>query len=161
MTPRAVVDTSSLVAAGLRRDLQQAAQLGYFVGLWSPWIIAELHRVLTWRWLAQPPPGRPACDLSAANRRRCGEAANRMMTLLLPTFEVVTPLPPYSPPWEQLADQWDHPIWAAAVVGRANYVISKNRRHYPPRQPDGRHRFQAIEYLPGRAFLDLLSNGSA
>lgn len=44
-TVRAVVDTSSLVGYALRRDLQQAAQIGVFNAFWSPWIIAELNRV--------------------------------------------------------------------------------------------------------------------
>lgn len=48
---RAVLDTSTLFRPTLRRDLQQAAQLGLFAGIWSPWIIAELNRVLTWDWI--------------------------------------------------------------------------------------------------------------
>ena len=49
---RAVVDTSTLVSPRLRRALQQRAQLGTFEAVWSPWIVAELNRVLVWRWLA-------------------------------------------------------------------------------------------------------------
>jgi hypothetical protein len=45
--PRAVLDTSVLVPPGLRRGFQQSAVNGDFVALWSPWIIAELNRVLT------------------------------------------------------------------------------------------------------------------
>jgi hypothetical protein len=155
-SPRAVVDTSSLVPPMLRRELQQAAQLGLFTAIWSPWIIAELNRVLVWRWVKDPPPGRPRDDLSDANERRGGEMANRMMEWLLPSFELVAPLPPYPPPWEELSDRWDHPIWAAAVSGGAQYVISEDTRHFPPRQADGRHVHQGIEYLCGRAFLDRL-----
>ncbi|MGZ6322297.1 MAG: hypothetical protein ACXWQR_23690 [Ktedonobacterales bacterium] len=44
---RAVIDTSSLVSTRLRRELQTAAQVGIFTAYWSPWIIAELNRVLT------------------------------------------------------------------------------------------------------------------
>lgn len=51
---RAVIDTSSLVGDTLRRDLQQAAQIGVFTAYWSPWIIAELNRVLVWRWIIRP-----------------------------------------------------------------------------------------------------------
>lgn len=50
---QAVLDTSSLVPPGLRRDRQEAAQLEMYVGIWSPWIIAELNRVLVWRWIEQ------------------------------------------------------------------------------------------------------------
>jgi hypothetical protein len=111
--------------------------------------------------LAQPPIGHATGDLSAANRRRCRDAANRMMAALLPTFELVHPLPPYPPAWESFSDPDDHPIWAAAVVGQAAYAVSENSRHYPPRQPDGRHLHQGIEYLPARAFLDRLIAGDA
>jgi hypothetical protein len=154
---RAVVDTSTLVPARLRRELQQAAQLGAFTAIWSPWIIAELNRVLVWRWIKDPPPGRSSADLSHANEKRHSVAAKQMMQWLLPCFEVVTPLPPYPPPWETLPDVWDHPIWAAAKLGRAQYVISENTHHYPPHQADGHHVYEGIEYVGGAAFLALLT----
>ena len=157
MPIRAVVDTSSLVPPGLRRGLQQATQIEGFTGIWSPWIIAELNRVLVWRWIKDPPPGRTPNDLSNANERRCGDMAKGMMDWLLPSFEVVTPLRPYPPAWETLTDRWDEPIWAAAKVGNAQYVISENTRHYPPRQADGRYTHEGIEYMPGHAFLDMLT----
>ncbi|HEY7020178.1 MAG TPA: PIN domain-containing protein [Ktedonobacterales bacterium] len=156
---RAVLDTSSLVPARLRRDLQQAEQLGSFTAIWSPWIIAELNRVLVWRWIKHPPPGRLANDLSDANERRCAEAAKVMMQWLLPSFEVVNTLPPYPPVWEQLTDAWDHPVWAAAKVGGAQYVVSENSHDYPPSQSDGRHVYEGIEYLGGEVFLARLAGG--
>lgn len=154
---RAVVDTSSLVPARLRRDLQQAAQLGAFVAIWSPWIIAELNRVLVWRWITKPPTGSMSGDLSRENQRRCSEAAKTMMQWLIPSFELVNPLPPYPPVWENLTDTWDHPIWAAAKIGGARYVISENTRDFPPRNADGRAIFEGVEYLQGAAFLTLLT----
>lgn len=154
---RAVVDTSALVPARLRHDLQQAAQIGAFVGIWSPWIIAELNRVLVWRWIKDAPPNRAANDLTDANERRCGMAAKTMMEWLLPSFELVAPLPPYPPAWSALSDQWDHPIWAAAKLGRASHVISQNSHDYPPAGSDGRHVYEGIEYLDGEAFLALLT----
>jgi hypothetical protein len=63
---RAVLDTSALVPSRVRRELQAAAQAGLYVGYWSPWIIAELNRVLTWRWIQRASPP----DLSRANERR-------------------------------------------------------------------------------------------
>jgi hypothetical protein len=148
-----VVDTSSLVPPSQRRDLQRAAFYGYFTAIWSPWIIAELNRVLTWRWITDLTGG----DLSHANERACAQKAKAMMERLLPAFELVAPLPPYPPAWETLRDVWDQPIWAAAVIGRAQYVISENTRDYPPRRADGRHVYEGIEYIPGRAFLQLLT----
>jgi len=160
MPLRAVIDTSSLVSSRHRRELQQAAQLGTFTAIWSPWIIAELNRVLVWRWIKDPPPDRPSNDLSPANERRCAETAKRMMQILLPSFELVAPLPPYPPTWETLADVWDHPIWAAAKLGSADCVISENTHDYPPRQADGRHLFEGIEYLGAEAFLARLTDGA-
>ena len=154
-----MLDTSVLVPRALRRDLQQQAQLGQFTGIWSPWIIAELNRVLTWRWLAQPPHGLQAGDLSRRNQRLCSEAAKQMMEWLLPSFELVNPLPPYPTAWATLKDQWDHPIWAAAKEGGAQYVVSDNTRDYPPAQADGRRVFEGIEYVRGKEFLALLADG--
>ncbi len=154
---RAVIDTSSLVPSSLRRDLQQAAQLGAFTALWSPWIIAELNRVLVWRWIKDPPPGRTRDDLSDRNEHRCSDAAKQMMEYLLASFELVDTPRPYPPAWDTLTDQWDHPIWVAAVRGQAHFVVSENTRHYPPRDQDGRPVFQGIEYIDGAAFLALLA----
>lgn len=164
---RAVLDTNVLVPPGLRRDLQNAAQDGAFTALWSPWIIAELNRVLTWKWVERTAlsgalsgptrAGATPCDLSTANWDRCSAAAAAMMEILVATFEVVAPRPPYPDAWESLADPRDVPIWAAAVDGGARYVVSDNRRDYPPRREDGRHIYQGIEYLSGREFLSRLA----
>jgi hypothetical protein len=158
---RAVVDTSALVPSGLRRQLQQAGEAGLFVPIWSPWIIAELNRVLVWRWIKDPPSHRFANDLSTANERLCSQMARQMMDYLLSTFEVVNPVPPYPPAWTGLSDIGDHPIWAAAVVGQARYVVSENTRDYPPRQSDGLHHYQGIEYLSAQAFLARIRAGTA
>jgi len=82
-----------------------------------------------------------------------------MMQILLSSFELVAPLPPYPPAWETLADVWDHPIWAATKLGHADCVISENTHDYPPRQPDGRHLFEGIEYLGAKSFLACLTDG--
>jgi hypothetical protein len=149
---RAILDTSSLYTDRTRRQLQEVASTGLYTGIWSPWIIAELNRVLTWRWIRTRMPG----DLSTAAERACAEAANSMMTALLSTFEVVAPRQPYPPTWATMSDPNDYPIWAAAVAGQAEYVVSENTRHYPPRGRDGRHTFDGITYLPAETFLTLL-----
>jgi predicted nucleic acid-binding protein len=149
---RAVLDTSVLFAPGLRADLQELAFQSVFTAIWSPWIIAELDRVLVWQWITERTHG----DLSSKNQHACSQAAKRMMTLLLSAFEVINPRPPYPTAWDTLTDADDHPIWAAAVEGGAQYVVSDNTHDFPPPQPDGRCVFQGIEYIPGSAFLDLL-----
>ncbi len=151
---RAVVDTSALVSPRLRRALQQQAQLGAFEAVWSAWIVAELNRVLVWRWLE-----RTGDETSSANERACATSAKRMMDYLIAVFAMVDPKPPYPPPWEGLADAWDHPIWAAAKASGAGYVVSENTRHYPPRGADGRHAHEGIIYMGGDAFLTLLDDG--
>lgn len=124
MAIRALIDTSSLVSPRGRRELQQTAQLGAFVPIWSPWIIAELNRVIVWRWIKKPCGGRPHGDVSTSSERECGRLAKWMMQRLLPSFELVAPVPPYPAPWDSLNDVWDHPIWAAAKMSRAQYVVS-------------------------------------
>jgi len=150
---RAVIDTSSLVKGDLRADLQQNARIGAFTAVWSPWITAELVRVLTWKWIERD------LDVSAANWRRCSISAKAMMNLLISTFEVVAPTPPYPAVWEGFLDRDDHPIWAAAKAGAVQYVISENTRHFPPIAPDGRYAHDGIEYLRGQDFLDRLAEG--
>jgi len=152
MPLRAVIDTNVLFSPRLRAELQELALQGVFTAIWSPWIIAELNRVLVWQWITERTNG----DLSSANERACSRSAKRMMALLLGAFEVVNPRPPYPEAWEHLTDADDHPIWAAAVEGKARYVVSDNTSDYPPRQPDGHHGHQGIEYISGRDFLTML-----
>jgi hypothetical protein len=149
---RAVLDTSALVPAAQREDLQSLAQAGIYRGIWSPWIIAELNRVLTWRWIRASHG-----DLSRANEKACSRAVQRMMALLFATFELVHPEPPYPPAWESLTDEWDQPIWAAAKLSGATHVVSENSRHFPSVGQDGLHSHEGIVYLTGQAFIDLLS----
>lgn len=154
--PRAVLDTSALFPPSLRRELHIAAVSGAFEAIWSPWIVAELNRVLVWDWIS-----RSGDDLSRQNRARCAASAHRMMEILLPVFTLVNPLPPYPPAWSTLPDVWDHPVWAAAKVSGARYVVSENTRHFPPRDAAGRHLHEDVEYLTARAFLAALRGGPA
>jgi len=162
---RAVLDTNVLAPFTIRRDLQHATQDGAFTALWSPWIIAELNRVLTWKWIerrsSKVAGHGHACDLSAANWRHCSTAAATMMDILLATFELVEAPPPYPAAWETLRDLKDTPIWAAAVNGEARYVVSNNTRDYPPRREDGRAVYQSVEYLSASAFLTLLTSSES
>lgn len=69
-------------------------------------------------------------------------------------------MPPYPPAWPTLTDLDAYPIWAAGKLGRADYVVSNNSRDFPPPGPDGRHRYEDIEYLTAQGFLDRLVRGS-
>ena len=169
MTIRAVVDTSALFPFEQRRELQTLALAGAFTGIWSPVIIGELYRVLTWRAIdaqAEALPGdigkhAMKCDLSDDVWRRISLASKKMMDLFLanPNWEWVYPRLPYPKAWETLTDEWDKPIWAAAVEGQAQYVVSENTNDYPPEDVNGRHVYQGVEYLGGQAFIALLIKG--
>lgn len=100
-----------------------------------------------------------ACDLTPANWVQCGTSAKRMLEILLATrqWELVDPRPPYPPAWEALDDVWDEPIWAAAVAGRAHYVVSNNTHDYPPAGVDGQHVYAGVTYISGADFIALLS----
>ena len=87
---RAVVDTSTLVGHARRRDLQEAAALGPFEAIWSPWTVAELSRVLTCRAIE-----RGGGDPSAAHHKTLSASSKAMMEYLTATFAVVDPKPPH------------------------------------------------------------------
>lgn len=167
MPIRAVVDTSVLVPARLREDLQSLAQDGAFTAIWSPRIISGLYRTLTWRWLARRAVRvtiatggtTTACDITHANWMRCGQLAKRIMEILLatPKWMIVDPRPPYTGAWETRADVWDYPIWAAAVAGEAQYVVSDNRHDFQPARADGQYIHDGVEYTSGADFVALLS----
>ncbi len=153
LTIRAVLDTSVLVPRRSREALQIAAQDGLYTALWSPWIIAELNRVLVWRWI-----DRTGSDLSSANQKSCSRAAKAMMRILVPTFELVDARPPEPMAWESLGDADDVPIWTTAVMGGATHVVSSNTRHYPPARADGTHVYQDVTYIGANDFLGVLYN---
>ena len=150
---RAVIDTSTLVSVRYRHRLYLAASTGTCTVIWSPWIIAELNRVLTWRWIA-----RHGGDASASSQQRCADAAKTMMTILLATFDLVAPQPPYPTPWNSLTDIPHIPISAAAKTGGADFVVSENRRDYPPATAEGKHIYESVEYLSANDFLAMFVN---
>jgi len=146
----AILDTSALYSPRQRAELQRLASEGAFIGVWSPWIIAELTRVLTWDWIRKN-----ANDTSDAEHRRCSQSCKKMMAILLPTFQLINPLPPFPIPWDRLTDVWDVPIWAAAVKAGAHYVVSENTHHFPPRDGAGKYRHGGVEYIHPKHFLGI------
>jgi len=124
------------------------------VGVWSPWIVADLNRVLTWHWV-----DRAGGDLSLGQWRACSAAATTMMEALLVSFETVDPRPPLPEAWPTLADRSDRHIWAAAVSAGADCVVSNNTRDFPPADADGRHRWAGIGYLTADEFVRRLMAG--
>ena len=118
-----------------------------YTPVWSEWIIAEIWRVLTWRWLAR------AARTDEAEWRTLSRAANRMLRQLLQVMMLVS-LRDYvgSAPWPGLQDEEDTPIWQTAVIARAQYVVSHNLADFPP-LVQGRHIYAGIEYLTAIEFV--------
>lgn len=146
---RAVCDTNVLVPHGHRQYLLEAASFGLFRPLWSPWIIGELYRVLTWQWVQKH-------GASETERRLCSTAANALMALLLPDWELINIAPPWPKGWSTLRDPYDLPIIATALKGHARYIVSENTHDFPPADAAGRHVWQNLEFLRIADFLEII-----
>ena len=147
--PKALLDASALYGPTNRRELQQAAAAGLFIGFWSPWIVEELARNLTTDYYRITP-------YSGTTRRTLSRLSKRMMVLLIASFATVDPKPPFSDAWPD-ADPGDDHVWAAAVAAGVAYVVSENTRHFPPRTENGRQEWAGITYLTPAAFFALVN----
>lgn len=147
--PRALLDASALYGPTNRRELQQAAAAGLFVGYWSPWIVEELARNLTADYYRTRPYG-------TQTRRTLSGLSKRMMAFLIASFTMVDPKPPFPEAWLD-ADPGDDHVWAAAVAAGVAYVVSENTRHFPPAVGSGRHEWNGITYLTPADFFALVN----
>lgn len=148
LVPRAVLDTNVLYSQTRRTTLVELVRLGRFEAIWSAWIVAELNRVLTWRWAEQ-------YGTDARAQRMASVGAKEMMTHLLAAFTLVDLPFPHPIPWPRLTDIWDIPIYASAVAASADYVVTDDLRHSPPRDPVTKRRmWNGIEYLSYRVFIE-------
>lgn len=150
---RAVID--SCVFPGTREWLATLiadARAGYVEPIWAPAIIAETNRVLTWLWLERHGGG-----LSATAKRACSADARTMFSWLTRVFRVAEDCPPYEALWTlQPRDEWDVPIWTAALRARARFVVTLNLRDGPPAAADGVREYRGIYCLHPRTFLELV-----
>ena len=122
---------------------------GLYRPFWSPWIIGELYRVLTWIWAKDH-------GCTAESQRTCSRASKTMMQLMVPVFTVVDPKPPWdTDAWPSLASQDpdDYPLWAAARTARAVFVVSNNTGDFPPIEAEGRHMWNGVEYVKPAVFF--------
>lgn len=87
--------------------------------------------------------------------------ANEMLRYMMPVMTLVT-LRGYTgpPPWPELRDPDDVPIWETAVVAGARYVVSQNTRHFPPLVA-GRHIYGGVEYVTAIEFIEDVLGESA
>lgn len=147
---RAVIDTC--VFARLHdwmKPIVLAARAGHVQLYWSPFIIAEVNRLLTWQWLKHRHG-----DLSDGSWRACSDRAHRWFTHMTPVFRVVEDAPPPEPLWtDKPADDWDWPVWTAAIRARADFIVTENLRDGPPPDRDGIQRHAGVFFLHPDRFL--------
>ena len=148
----AVLDASALVGAKNRIALQIAMNRRQFIGVWSPWIIEEMARTLTWHWARQR-------GMSVEAKHALSVSAKLMMDILTDTFIAVDPKPPHPPTWPELRDAGDWPLWATAKLADAQYVVSENTRDFPPRDAMGQNAWEGITYLTTADFLAQIEGG--
>jgi len=151
--PRAVVD--SCVFGHLSQwisPLIDAARNGDVELIWSPTIIAETHRLLTWRWLQ-----RHGGDLAPQSWRACSEDAKRFLQWVRVAFRIVDDRPPDEPFWtDRPRDEWDIPLWNAAIRSGADFIVTENLRDGPPPDAEGLRRHRGIVFVHPSEFLTLL-----
>jgi len=149
---RVLVDTNVLVQNRWLERIILDAREGYIQPLWSPLIIAEANRYLTWRWLQKQ-----GGDLSPAAKKRCSAAAGRWFSVVTAAFQVVADRPPYPPLWTAAPhDPWDIPLWAAALAGGARVIVTENMRDGPPPDADQVRRYNDVLFLHPASFLTLV-----
>lgn len=152
-TVKALLDANVLIPHRTRQTLETYARLGFYEGYWSPWIVEEMARGVTWRWIRANGTERESQDTLS-------RLAKMAMQHLEPTLHVVSPTLPYPAAWPALRDAGDHPVWAAAVLAEADYVVSDNTRDFPPPDHSGVTRYGSITYITARAFMQGLENST-
>lgn len=133
--------------------LVQAAETGYLDLIWSPLTIAEANRVLTWLWVK-----RHGGDLSEKSWLSCSESAKKMFLHLTRVFRVVDDRPPLEDTWtEHPSDEWDVPIWTAAVRAESHFIITENLSDGPPEDVNGCREYAGIIFVHPATFLEFLN----
>ncbi|MBX6771302.1 MAG: hypothetical protein IRY83_06225, partial [Chloroflexi bacterium] len=134
--------------------LIDAARNGYVILLWSPLVIAETNRLLTWLWL-----GRRGGDLSDSAWRDCSRDFKKWFQRVTAVFEVVEDRPPAAASWtDSPIDEWDVPIWTAARRGRAHAIVTENLADGPPPDADGVQQHEGIFFVHPAQFLEMLEH---
>lgn len=143
-TPKVFCDTSVLVPFQTRKILVSAAAGGEINPYWSPWILAELNRVLTWKWIVK----------DKGSEKECSIQSKKMMRYMLPYFRIVDPVPPYLDGKDVIPDPDDLPVWAAAKKINAKFLISNNTKDFPPANTEGLYIYEGIEWITAKKFIE-------
>ncbi|MBA2355398.1 MAG: PIN domain-containing protein [Acidobacteria bacterium] len=140
---RTVVDANVFARRDWMQAVRRAAEDGRIVPFWSPAIIAEVVRVLTWLWIR-----RNGGEVSEWARRAHSVEAHRWFSSMTDLFHVVEDRPPLAASWsDPMRDPHDAPIWTAAVRARAALVVTDNLRDGPPLGGDGLRSWRGIVYV--------------
>lgn len=133
--------------------------MGTVVPVWSPLIIAEVNRLLTWLWLK-----RAHGDHGDAAWKRCSEASRAWFSVVTRVFRVVDDHPPYEQGWvDEPADTWDIPIWTAAVraqqrfPGAPVFIVTDNLKDGPPGDSQGLQHYRDVGFIHPVSFISLIS----
>lgn len=143
MTFSVLIDTCILVPSLQRDLLLETASQGAFRPLWSNVILEELELTLRKLWLKRGFKKQEAeaytSHLHHAMTKHFPDALIELENSVLNTFD--------------LPDPDDAHVVAAAIRGRADQILTRNLRDFPPSSlPDG------LEVIgPDHFFLDLLS----
>ena len=140
MRPRAVLDTSVLLDAE-RPELLFAARRNLYTIVWSAFIAAEFARVrmeLAFKHRLDP----------HVNRERINEFVYEVF-LRGVTGNYTRLQGGNYERW--LQDRDDVPVLATALVGKAQYIVSWNTKHFP-----SGGSYADLRYLTPRTFLDEL-----
>jgi len=145
----AVIDANVFGRSTWIRPIVRAAQDGLLIAVWSPLIICEVNRLLTWLWIK-----RNGSDTSESSRRRCSADFKKWHSNVAVHFHVVEDRPPLAEMWTDAPpDPWDAPIWTAAVRAREAFgarrllVVTDNLKDGPPLNEAGLRDFAGITFM--------------
>jgi len=154
-----VIDTCVFPRKKWLDPIVDGARDGVVVPVWSPLIIAEVNRLLTWRWLK-----RAGGDQSDASWKSCSAASKTWFSIVTRAFRVVDDHPPYEQAWsDQPRDIWDIPIWTAAIraqlkfPGAPVFIVTENLKDGPPKDKNGLQYHRNVGFIHPDNFLSLLS----
>jgi predicted nucleic acid-binding protein len=148
--PTVVFDTDVLFSKKRRVVIARATARELLVGVWSPYIIAELIRASSIAWI-----GRHGYDRSSLAGLR--QLANEMMDAMLTSLVLVDTRPRDRRNHPPMRDIDDRHLIAAAKLSTADLVVSNNVRDFPARDKRGRYLYDHLEFITYPTFLERLN----